>query len=116
MPKFNKYYTLPLHMWNNFTIKVFTKDNNMAFDWIANISNDIKSEVLKKLNTPNCKTSLKPGGYTHKDGRILKDGYPIILIRGWGMLTGTGGFNLPSHKAIKIQDEFTEYIVNTLNN
>ena len=115
MKNFKDYYTFPLQMDKNFTIKVFTKDHKMAFDWIVDISDKIKFEIINKLNTPNIKTTLKSGGFSYKDGYILKDEYKIILIRGWGMLTGCGAFNLPTDEALKIQNEFANYITNTLN-
>ena len=37
-------------------------------------------------------------------------------MRGWGMLTGVGGYNLDAEYAAKIQDEFMEYCIKTLNN
>ena len=37
------------------------------------------------------------------------------MIRGWGMLTGIGGYNLPTDKAAEIQDAFTNYCVEMLN-
>lgn len=36
------------------------------------------------------------------------------LIRGWGELISTGGQNLDMKEAAKIQDEFTDWIYNTL--
>lgn len=39
----------------------------------------------------------------------------IILIRGWGMLTGVGGYNLSADKAAEIQDVFANYCVEMLN-
>ena len=38
-----------------------------------------------------------------------------MLIRGWGHLTGTGGLHLSESAAAKIQDDFGQYIVETLN-
>ena len=55
----------------------------------------------------------------HEDGYILiqKDDkwYKIMLIRGWGYLIGTGGLNLSADKAAKIQDDFGNWIVETLS-
>jgi len=38
-----------------------------------------------------------------------------MLIRGWGYLIGTGGLNLSAEKAAKIQDDFGNWIVETLS-
>lgn len=39
----------------------------------------------------------------------------LILLRGWGNLTGTGAHNLDGDYAAKIQDTLQEYIVEKLN-
>ena len=38
-----------------------------------------------------------------------------MLIRGWGHLIGTGGLHLNDEDAAKIQDDFGQYIIDTLN-
>lgn len=32
--EFKEYYKFPLKMWEDWTGKVFTQENNMAFDWL----------------------------------------------------------------------------------
>ena len=39
-----------------------------------------------------------------------------MRIRGWGMLTGIGAYNLPAEEAAQIQDDFANYCVQMLNN
>lgn len=39
----------------------------------------------------------------------------LILIRGWGYLTGVGGLNLSEEEAIEIQNDLADYIVERLN-
>ena len=39
----------------------------------------------------------------------------ILCVRGWGRLTGTGGYHLPEDKAAEIQDAFAAYCVEMLN-
>ena len=41
------------------------------------------------------------------------DGEPIIYVRGWGMLHGS--YKLSEAQAIKIQDEFRDFIIDRLN-
>ena len=38
----------------------------------------------------------------------------IILIRGWGALTGVGGYHIPREEAAKIQDDFIKWVINTI--
>jgi hypothetical protein len=40
---------------------------------------------------------------------------PLILIRGWGNLTGCGAYNLDGEYAGKIQDTLEEYIIEKLS-
>ena len=38
----------------------------------------------------------------------------IIIVRGWGMLIGTGGFNLSREDAAKIQDDFINWVLDSI--
>lgn len=42
---------------------------------------------------------------------ILNNGLPFILIRGWGNLTGIGGYHFDVQKASKIQDDLRDWII-----
>lgn len=46
---------------------------------------------------------------------LTYEGNVVALIRGWGYLTGTGGLNLEEEVAAKTQDDFANWIVETLN-
>ena len=128
MEEFKKYYKFPLKMWEHFTGKVFTQDNKMAFDWLIPYGekyNSIKQRHLDKINGLESIVPKEGVTYFYKDGKIIAhvdnkdDGdinnVPILLIRGWGMLTGIGGYNLKSNKAAEIQDAFANYCVEMLN-
>lgn len=43
--------------------------------------------------------------------QIYNDGEPFITIRGWGNLTGIGGYNFSNEKAMKIQDDFKVWLM-----
>lgn len=125
---FSKYYKFPLKMWEGTTGKVFTDDNNMAFDWLLPYGkqyNGIKQRLLNRVNgydyTP---WSTKKTFYKNDNGHIvckIEEGenagneVKVLLVRGWGMLTGVGGYHLPVEEASKIQDEFTAHILRCLN-
>jgi hypothetical protein len=123
MEEFKKYFKFPLKMWEHFTGKVFTQENNMAFDWLlpwGEEYNNLKQRHLDKINGLESNVPKEGITYIHKEGRIIAkmdDGSElgIALIRGWGMLTGVGGYNLPSDKAAEIQDAFADYCVEMLN-
>lgn len=125
---FKLYYKFPLKMWEGTTGKVFTDDNNMAFDWLLPYGekyNGIKQRLLDRINgydyTP---WSVKKTFYENDNGHIvcrIEEGenadneIKILLVRGWGMLTGVGGYNLPTEEARKVQDAFTKHILKCLN-
>lgn len=49
------------------------------------------------------------------DGQYICDGHsPLLCLRGWGYLTGTGGLNLPAKEARRIQDEFVQWAADRL--
>lgn len=120
MEEFKKYYKFPLKMWKDFYSKVFTQENNMAFDWLLPYDeryNSLKERLLDKINGKEVnidKTFYHEEGYIYARGEATA--IKVALIRGWGMLTGVGGYNLPADKAAEIQDAFANYCVEMLNN
>ena len=125
MEDFKNYFKFPLKMWEHMEIKVFTADNKMAFDWLVNIPRKTKEALLERINGVNTEPYKIPKKYWYEDGivhcRILEGDnagkeYKLFRIRGWGMLTGVGGYNLTGDVAAKIQDDFAEYCVKMLNN
>lgn len=110
-------YKLPLH--NLSKIKAYSANSVMAYDYlnwkhpqeyydhiVAIINGDIESDSMCQFINEGCLIfKVNPDG-----GKI-----PILRIRGWGHLTGTGGLHLPSEKAAEIQDSFVNYIVERLN-
>jgi hypothetical protein len=121
---FKDYYKFPLKMWDFMEIKVFTDDNQMAFDWMINAPRELKEMFVNIIN--GCETTnykvLKE--FKHENGVIYcklalgkNEGreFPFCRIRGWGHLVGVGGYNLDPDEAAVIQDAFAEYCVNKLN-
>lgn len=45
---------------------------------------------------------------------IYLNGDLILVVRGWGYLTGAGCLNLDEAEAAKIQDDFAKHVVNCL--
>jgi hypothetical protein len=125
MEDFKNYFKFPLKMWEHMEIKVFTADNKMAFDWLVNIPRKTKESLIERINGFNTEPYKIPKKYWYEDGivhcRILEGDnagkeYKLFRIRGWGMLTGVGGYNLTGDVAATIQDTFAEYCVKMLNN
>ena len=49
-----------------------------------------------------------------ENGEIYVNGSPLLVVRGWGYLTGVGGLNLSAEQASLIQDEFAIWVVRKL--
>lgn len=110
---FRDVYHFPLkttdHSW------VHDSDNNFIFQF-EKIGKSTRDRVVSILNSEQeVKNRNK---MRNEDGliQIFSDNewHDFILIRGWGNLTGTGGYNLPVEKAVKIQDTLAEYIMEKL--
>lgn len=124
MANFKDYFKFPLKMWDDFDIKVFTDDDKMAFDWLINIPREVKEGFVSRINGEHKVQQVKKEYYHKNNGivycRVLEgenEGkeYKLFRIRGWGMLTGIGGYHLPEETAAEVQDAFMEYCVEMLN-
>lgn len=99
------------HMVAQFEYK-FTKQGNFDPEF-----KKLTENILEVLSSDDKK--LESNHTFRKEGlHIFIDNYfqPIITIRGWGRLTGIGGYNLSDEDAINVQDTFADWIVNRLNN
>ena len=124
-------YKLPLHFEEFAPFMVLTADKQRAFDfeWQAwpsyekGLGIDDKSihDIIAKLNGDKNVIIENYYNFTYKDGEIwafsakAKKKKKVMLIRGWGHLTGIGGLHLSESAAAKIQDDFGQYIINILN-
>lgn len=120
-----KYYKFPLHL-DDCMSYVFDSDERMPMMYAMigrGINFNEKTRLIpSKLISGNSNKSPKGKfvkgdlgeiDYICEDSKVIKG---IFLIRGWGKLTGVGGYRLDSSKAAEIQDEFREYFINLLNN
>lgn len=117
------FYTRPFHQvkygsWvydakSNF---VFQFDEVKKYDEKGNYLNGIKElrqEVIFSLNAldnepiEGLELSINPKDPTE----IFNKEKSFIRIRGWGNLTGIGGYNFDVDKASKIQDDFRDWII-----
>lgn len=107
MDEFKKYYKLPLKL-DGCGVYVFTKDNKMAF---TNVTT-----VLEAKDIINAINGESEGIYNASidDGFITIDNRKVLMVRGWGMLTGCGAYKLEPKKAESIQNQFINYCVNQL--
>jgi hypothetical protein len=103
-------YKLPLHR-AKYGSWVYDADSNFVFQF-ENRNKDLQDKILNTLNGVTDKKANFE--VRHEHGFILIADMPIILIRGWGNLTGVGAHNLSADEAANIQDTFADWIVQQL--
>jgi len=79
------------------------------------LSKEDKQNVIDLINGTRVGKIEAKVTYDQNEQTVNLDGQPILLIRGWGHLTGTGGLNLPLDQAAAFQDSFANYIVEKLS-
>ena len=93
--------------------RVYDKKNNFVFQFL-----DLKyseQKIILEILNGNYKPTIKHIYSVGEDPNIiLCDNIPIIMIRGWGNLTGTGALHLSIEDATNIQDTFRDWIINKL--
>ena len=118
MVSFEKCYETPLRVDNYHALYVWTKNNEMAFNYLdeKRINNGDLKEIYDIVNAIN---GYGPGTFNasinpkHNDV-IQIDCVDKLLIRAWGSLTSTNCHNLSNEEAIKVQDDFAKWIVEQL--
>lgn len=95
-------------------IYIYDNNYNTIFQYTCYLDKDTENKILDKLNNRVNKN------FEHKfdivdNEYISYNNNKILLVRSWGYLTGTGGCNLSSEDAIKVQSQLLEYIKNKLN-
>ena len=92
---------------------IFSDNNVMA---ATNFADDKGIKILNDIcDALNGKEITKYNNIQVNGCELTIDGC-LIVIRGWGHLTGIGGLHLEPKEAVKVQDEFIEYIVNKISN
>lgn len=110
--EWNEVFKLPLHQ--DIISWVSDANGNMLFQFIIT-GEELRQKVLDTING-DYNVTKKTSKYIYKDGFIqTEQGVKLILMRGWGLLIGSGGFGLDANEAAYIQNGFAEYIVSRLN-
>ena len=118
MESFAKYYETPFRVDDYHASYVWTKNNEMAFNYLdkEKINNNDLTEIYEIVNAIN---GYGPGTFNasinpkHNDV-IQIDGVDKLLIRGWGRLVSPCCYNLSNEEAIKVHDDFAKWIVEQL--
>lgn len=109
--KFDDIYKPPFH--DMFGAWVETEEGVRCFDWELRMNIKTKQTIIDILNGDS-KQAVKGEVKYHGNCLISINGINILIIRGWGHLTGCGALNLSAKEAAKIQDDFGEWIMKKL--
>jgi len=108
---FEKAFKLPFKG-DNLEMYVFDSMCNMVFMNCSD-ENNMQQGIVDCINGKSY-LGLNNLSYDHLSGFISQDDRYLLMIRGWGHLTGIGGLNLPAHDAVLIQDDLAAYIIEKL--
>lgn len=113
MKSYKDVYQLPLRQ-DKYSSWVYDNKGNFVFQFEINNKQN-RSDLLDTINGNKYLTNPDLV-FKHDKGLIVdNNNTTIILIRGWGNLTGSGAMNLSAEEAANIQDTFAEFIVSKLN-
>jgi hypothetical protein len=106
------YYQLPLRNDHGADVIVWSTNNIRAFDVMYQDAHFTPRAIVEILNG-NLKLPTDHK-ITYKDGYVFIGDEKLLSIRGWGALTGVGGYSFPHNVATDIQDSFGNWIAETL--
>lgn len=93
-----------------YTIYIWDSKNHVCFNYLDD-DREKYDRIINLLNgedaTPFKKCNIKGDYISVYDYDV--DVKPILLVRGWGYLTGSGGLKLDAEKAKKLQEDLIEY-------
>ncbi len=112
-----KYYKLPLKVDPYCPSYIYDSVHTLALNYIRedDIINDDYSLLYEIIGAINGHNDVKYN-ISFEDDIIYVNNIPTLLIRGWGYLTGIGGYNLTFDEAIEEQNKLKNYIINRLSN
>lgn len=108
---FEEVYQLPFR--NDYGIYGKTANHITAFNFLFD-DQDLQDKVISILNNEEETTNILPMEYDPISSQIFLQAKPILLIRGWGYLTGVGGLHLSAEDAMGLQAQLAQYIISRL--
>lgn len=111
---FRDVYTLPLRL-NEYSGWVYDSEGHFLFQFDGEVDEERIVNILNGIaEDKGIRNNLK-----YDDGEIYVESEGnwelLITIRGWGGLTGIGGYDLDEERAVRIQDTLGQWIIKTLN-
>ena len=89
----------------------FDKDINLVLDFEFYTDKDVALNIIKIINSG---VRTRVAGLSNTDTKFYLNDELIFTVRGWGHLIGIGGLNLGPEIAIRIRNEFIDYINSVL--
>lgn len=99
---------------NGFDCYILDADGHPIANFL-NLSKGSYNRVVDCLNGDYTQTGNVICTVSDDRTKILMNDIPVLLIRGWGYLTGIGGHNLPQDEAVNVQESLIGYICKQLN-
>lgn len=104
---FVEVWKLPLHIDEYSSVYAWADNGVMALTFATDDDSLIKA-VVDRINDKACEIS---GKWERSGTTFYRDGKCAFIVRGWGHLVGGGDLRLPQKEAVRIQDEFCDYIL-----
>lgn len=119
------FYKQPFHQ-AEYGSWVYDANSNFVFQFESEFDEEgnyakgckeMQEAVIKSLNSKEHKpiAELNLSLHIEDPNFILNNGKLFAIIRGWGNLTGVGANNFPAEKALKIQDDFRDWLITKLS-
>jgi len=96
---------------DEYRMYIFNSDYYICFN-ILTEDEFLCYDILDVMN--NKKINKKYDNIRIDDEYLYINDLPVLLVRGWGYLTGIGGLRMNNEEAIKAQKELLEYVKNKL--
>lgn len=112
-------YKPPFHI-DEYGIYMWSKNHTTTFTFCLSCDDIVERQniINNIVNKLNGDSSIKfDSKFTLRNNIYFSYGSKSVFhIRGWGKLTGIGGYRLPADEAANIQEEFAKWVLETLNN
>lgn len=93
-------------------ISVLDSNGHKVFDWLTD-NHELREKILEVINNKT-RENLGISIYNRYKQIVTLNYRPILRIRGWGYLTGTGGLCLSVEEATTVQDNLGINIANSI--
>ena len=116
---FNDVWDLPFKSDPSTKLSIYVWDNNsnVCFNYLGG-SYDLYTRIIALLNGEEAepfKTVVSNNDYILVSDTIYSEVLStVLMVRGWGHLTGCGALHLPAEEAKRIQMELVDYAVQKL--